>query len=221
MDRNLISLLVSFLYVIVVIVSACLVSRFTRIKPINVRKSVHILVSFWVFALIYGMDNPLYMAIGPFVFIVINSCIVYSGFGRILGERKKIFSGLVFYPFSLMLIVAGYAAGWLSLFSVMISILSMGLGDGLAAMVGYNIGSYFPRLSFKMYGRYTKTLFGTLTMFFVTFMIAFFFPIRWYLSLVIALVATLSELLVPPLFDNLSVPLFTAIASELLIRISW
>ena len=208
MNSEMIATLYSFLYICSVIFVGFLLKKFTRIGAEGVRKFIHILVSGWVFILVYGYHEFWYAVTGPIAFIVINAIFVYSGLGKYLGMgNRKRDNGLIYYPVSLLFMTIMYYRGYLPDYGMIASTLIMGFGDGLAALVGTKIGKH----PYKGTGG-AKSIEGSLTMFIVSAAVLLLFtPCAWYVSLTLALVATVFEMSTPLGFDNITVPMITAI----------
>ena len=196
----MIALLLTFIYVLAVLAVAYLLEKQGIIGAEGVRKLVHILVSFTVFPIAYCITEPWARLIGPALFIFINGFV-----GGKSGERMM---GLVCYPFSMLLLAAFMNRGLLSPDALVVGTLSMGLGDGAAALVGMRWG----RLKIG-----TKTAEGSAAMFIVTFSIFLIFgDSSWYISLLAAVIVTAVEAMTPHGLDNLSVPISAAILMEVL-----
>lgn len=218
---NILGLLLSFIMVILVVGLGFFLAKQEGVSSETVRKIIHIGVSNWWFILIAFFDKLSFALIGPILFILTNGVAVLSGFADRLGvsDRKRNF-GLIYFPISLFIaVLLGYTKT-VELFACGIGIITMGYGDGLAALVGKRYGKR------KLFGG--KTVVGTLTMFFVTFFVVLGFsygyaiPLlwsrAWYLSAVgIALVASLLEAYTPKGLDNLSVPIGTMLIAHVLL----
>ena len=210
MSINLLATFYSFAYILIIVGIAFLLYRYTGIGSEGVRKFIHILVSGWVFILVGMYDSLPWALLGPSVFIVINAVFVYSGFSKYLGMgNRKRDNGLIYYPFSILVLVIMMYNGLADERIVISSVLMMGFGDGLAAL----IGSRFGRHGYSFIGG-KKSLEGTLTMVAVslTILLAVYPEGPWYVSLLVAIFATLLENITPLGFDNISVPLLSALA---------
>ncbi len=207
-------LLFSFFYICLLVLIGFLLYRFLHLKSETVRKFIHIFTSNWVFILVYKINNPLYMVLGPVAFIFINAVFVYAGLGRYMGmnDRKRD-NGLIYYPLAILVLVLFYSSQVLTREAVLSGILIMGWADGMAAFVGVRWG----RHKYLVYGKYQKSAEGSLVMFFVSFLIVLYFGHKsWYWAFLVALVSTVTESLTPLGFDNLSVPLVAAFLTEVL-----
>lgn len=210
MNTNLLATIYSFIYILAIIAVAFVLYRFTKIGSEGVRKFIHILVSGWVLILVNCYDSLAWAVIGPVTFIFLNAAFVYSGFSKYLGMgNRKRDNGLIYYPFSILVLVIMMYNGLADERIVISSVLMMGFGDGLAAL----IGSRFGRHGYSFIGG-KKSLEGTLTMFAVslTILLVVYPEGPWYVSLLVAVFATLLENITPLGFDNISVPLLSALA---------
>jgi phytol kinase len=191
--QNYIGIAVSFAFVFGVIFLAKFMARFGKEAS---RKTVHILVSnWWLLAMVF-FNQPLWAAIVPACFVVLNY----------LSYRYKIFVvmertegkgdlGTVYYALSLLILsLLTFGPGRNPVVGAA-GILIMGYGDGLAALIGkrFSIGRY------KIFGS-TKSMAGNLTMLVVSFAVLMVLLIAtgagaslWLIALGVALVATLVE----------------------------
>lgn len=211
---NILGLILSFLWVGVVITIALMLTRSKRVSSESIRKFIHIGVSNWWFILIATMDSLAIAMIGPLLFMLVNSLAVATGLANYLGIKERIRNlGLVYFPVSLVILVAAGYTGTLPIWACGMGFLAMGYGDGLAALLGKRFGKR------KIMGG--KTLVGTVVMFMVTLLVVTLFSIGyridslwtaswWFGIVVIAAVACLLEAYAPFGLDNLTVPLGTA-----------
>lgn len=208
MNPNLLATIWSFAYILAVIGVGFILYRFTGIGSEGVRKFIHILVSGWIFILVYCYTEYRYAIIGPIAFIVINAVFVYSGCAKYLGMgNRKRDNGLIYYPLSILVMITMNYRGYLPDYGIVAPTLIMGFGDGLAALVGTSMG----RHPYKSAGG-KKSIEGSLTMFVVSFVVLLAVtPIDWYVAATLALVATVFEMSTPLGFDNITVPLVLAI----------
>ncbi|MBO5769707.1 MAG: hypothetical protein J6R23_00440 [Spirochaetales bacterium] len=217
LSENLMSLVLSFIYIGIIVLSALFLYWKLKWKGESVRKFIHILTSCWIFILVYRMDNWLCMVLGPFLFIFVNGFFVYGGYGVLLGmgDRKRD-NGLIYYPISLLFLVILYIKGAISSEAILTGILIMGWGDGLAALIGSRWGTH----TYKIYGKYKKSIEGTLVMFAASFLVAYFFGgLSPLYSMILAFVAICLENFTPLGFDNITVPISSALLTEVLCRL--
>ena len=196
MVNDIIWLLISFAYVFIVLLIAFLMGR-KGIASIYIRKTVHILVSLWIFIMAYGMESFAARMTGPVIFTIINFLFfIHNG-------RKG--AGIIFYPFSIALMIILMQTEVLSPSAVVAGTLAMGLGDGAAAIAG------------TLMGKKRKSIEGSGAMYVVVFNIVMAVTgIGVLQSAVAALAAAISERISPSALDNLTVPLITAGAVEVL-----
>lgn len=213
MDNNILGLVISFIFLGLVIGVAVLLRRFTGFSSEFIRKFIHIGVSNWWFILIAWMDNIWYALVGPVVFIILNSVMTFGEYGGFLGMNdKKRNYGLIYFPISLLILVLLVYNGKLAVAAATIGVLSMGYGDGLAAIVGHAWGK--KKLPFLTGG---KTWLGTVVMFFVVGVVAYIFapisevPYRLAVAVTTGLVGAFLEAATPLGLDNVTVPLGTAL----------
>lgn len=212
---NAIGLALSFVFIGVVIGIALLIKRFARISAESVRKFIHIGVSNWWFILLWWFDSLGYALVGPIVFIIANGVAVHTGAADVLGisDRRRN-QGLVYFPISLSLLVVAGFLEVLPMWACGMGVLTMGYGDGLAALLGKRWGVK------KIRGG--KSVVGTIVMFIVAMVVVLGFSVGyrldglWSLSwwgglAVTAAAAALLEAYTPYGLDNLSVPLGTAV----------
>ena len=206
-DQNILSLFVSVCFVCFTVLVAFLLYRFLHLRNETVRKLIHITVSNWVFILVYGFDNIGYALLGPIMFIFINTVFVYGGFGRYLGmgDRKRD-NGLIYFPITLLILTLSYYKGIMRECDVILGVLAMGYGDGLAALIGSRIGKH----KYIAFGA-NKSYEGSFVMFFTTLVIALLLDYSIPVSLIVAVVATILESITPLGLDNLTVPIMTAL----------
>lgn len=218
---NILGLILSFVLVGVVIGIALLLSRSKRVSSEAVRKFIHIGVSNWWFILIAAIDRAEIAMIGPLLFLAVNSIAVATGYANLLGIKDKVRNlGLIYFPLSLVVLVAAGYFGAVPLWACGMGCLTMGYGDGLAALLGKRYGKR------RIVGG--KTLLGTAVMFMATLLVVACFSIgyridslwsaSWWIGLVvIAAAASLMEAYTPFGLDNLTVPLGTASLAFLLL----
>lgn len=194
--NDILWLLISFLYILAVLLAAYCMGR-RGVQAIFVRKTVHILVSLWIFIMAYGMESPVARLAGPVLFTALNLAFyIHSG---------NISAGIVFFPLSITVMIFLMIEGILSVQSVVAGTLVMGLGDGAAAIAG------------TLLGKTRKSIEGSAVMFIVAFnVILACTGIGVIRAAVSALAATVAERVSPSALDNLTVPLLAAGAVEVL-----
>lgn len=217
MNTNCIGIIYSFAYIFLVLLLAVGIKHFFKIKDEIVRKTVHILTANWWFIVIHYFDNIHLASIGPLLFIFLNSMVLfYPNIGNHIGSGdKKRALGLVYYPFSLLILVFWTYSGFLPFYAATIGVLAMGYGDGFAAI----FGTLFGKKKFPI-PTGGKTYVGSFVMLFVCF-ISSFIVLKYSVditigqnvlfSLIVGLVATIVEIITPLGLDNISVPLISAL----------
>lgn len=214
MNNDFFWLLVSFGYICTLVLLGFIFYRYLHLGSEKVRKFIHIFTSLWILIVAYKMESPILMLLGPFCFIFINAVFVYGGFGKYLGmgDRKRD-NGLIYYPLSIFVLVLLSILGLCQKEHVVAGILVMGFGDGLAAIVGTEFG----RHSYKVYSKYKKSLEGSAAMLAVSLSVIMLSThCNIWVALVVSMVATVLENVTPLGFDNITVPISTALLLEVL-----
>jgi len=213
MNNDLFGTAYSIGFVFLVVLAAFIFYESGRMQGEAVRKFIHIMVSNWVFILVYTIDSLSFAIIGPVFFIIVNTIFVYGGYGKYLGmgDRKRD-NGLIYYPMTLLILVICLYAGTVSKGVMVASVLSMGYGDGLAALVGKKFGSH----KYSIFSA-SKSLEGSVVMFIVSSLAFLIFAkmTLWY-AILLGLFASLLEAVTPLGLDNLTVPLISAMLAEAL-----
>lgn len=216
MHGDLAGLALSVLLIALCLGSSVLVAKkgktvFGSHCPEVARKIVHIGVSNWFFIYLLVFESDLWPMIGLGAFAVINAVMNITGlFGRLMAQdSKKRNWGLVQYPVSIMILIAMCHCGIGNKVAVGCAVLGMGYGDGLAAIMGMNLGKR------KLPGS-VKTLAGSLTMLVVTLAVTLILNLVLgcaheasavvAMALGTAVVATFAEAYTPFGLDNITVP---------------
>ncbi|PKM60465.1 MAG: hypothetical protein CVU99_07955 [Firmicutes bacterium HGW-Firmicutes-4] len=206
---NLLGIIVSFIYVFSVIFLAKFLERFGKEAS---RKAVHILVcNWWLLAMVF-FDSPIWAAVVPACFVVLNYLSyrfqLFSSMERGAGKGDL---GTVYYAISLLILVMISFGPLENPVVGGVGILIMGYGDGLAAVVG----TRWPIKPYQILGS-EKTLSGSLTMFGASFLVTLILLAATGQSqdlipaIILAVLATGLEALTPQGLDNLTVPLVSA-----------
>lgn len=207
--NNILGIAVSFIYVFGVIFLAKFLERFGKEAS---RKAVHILVcNWWLLAMVF-FDSPLWAAVVPACFVVLNYLSyrfqIFSSMERGAGKGDL---GTVYYAISLLLLALITFGPLNNPVVGGVGILIMGYGDGLAAVVG----TRWPKWPYQIFGS-EKTLSGSLTMLGASFLVTTLLlaatgqPQVLIPAITLALLATLLEAVTPLGLDNLTVPLVSA-----------
>lgn len=213
MDSNVLGLVYSFSFIFAVIIIAFLLYRFAHLSSETVRKVIHIGVSNWVFILTGCFNTLSFALIGPVTFIILNGAFVYSGAAKLLGMgNRKRDNGLIYFPFSLLVMTLLYYRGLIQAHDVIAGTLVMGYGDGFAAL----LGSKFGRHKYSVMNA-QKSWEGTAVMFIASLaVILLVTPYSISKAIMMAVVATVFEAVTPLGLDNITVPLLTVLAGVLL-----
>lgn len=205
--NNIVGIVLSYVFIGVIIVVAKFFERFGKEAS---RKFIHIMLSNWWFLAMYFFDNVIYASIVPFSFIIINYISYKKNLISVM-EREDSNNdslGTVYYALSLF-VISIFTFGIIKKPEIgLCSILIMGYGDGLATIIGKSVKS----LSYKI-GKSQKTLAGSCTMMFISFLIVAVFlcsiQSNLYLlkSIVIAVIITILEAISIKGSDNITVPI--------------
>lgn len=213
MVKELLWLGLSAIYAFGVIIIAAILAKKTKLESQIIRKIIHIGVSLWVFFPVYTISNIYLAILFPIIFIFTNTYLTLSGRLKMLGmgERKKD-NGLIYYPISLTILILLAYLGVIEKSVLFISILVMGIGDGMAGIIGLKKGKH----KYKVING-EKSIEGSIVMLCASILvIGFFGDYSNHLVVLIALVATLAESITPYGLDNITVPLLTALMGAIL-----
>lgn len=216
--NNILGMILSIIYIGGVLFT----SKFVEKKGKEAsRKYIHILLGNWWLIAMFFFDSVIWVAILPLLFVFVNyfshKYNLIKSMERADGEEKDTL-GTVFYAVSLFVLVI-FTFGvikkpWVGL----LGIFTMAYGDGFAAVLGKKLKSK----EFNILGS-TKTLYGSLTMFIVTFLIHILYfgiaGIEYFIikAIIVAIFATLLEAVSIKGTDNIVVPILTAVLDWLLI----
>lgn len=209
--NNILGIVLSYVFVGIIIVSA---KFFEKAGKEASRKFIHIMLANWWFLAMYFFDNVIYASIVPLTFVAINYLSYKKNLISVMerDEDKKDGLGTVYYAISLFLI-AIFTFGIIKRPEIgLCSILIMGYGDGLAAIIGKSVKS----LPYKI-GKIKKTIAGSSTMLFISFIIAAIFLASvsadlWMLkSILLAISVTVLEAVSIKGTDNITVPVFACL----------
>lgn len=207
--ENLLGLIVSFLYIGIIIVTA---KFFEKVGEEASRKFIHIMLSNWWFIAMFFFKNTFWAAVGPFCFIIINYISYKSNLISVMEREKQDGLGTVYYAISLFLMVI-FTFGIIKRPEIgLCATLIMGYGDGLASIMGKTVKSY----EYKI-GDTKKTVAGSATMFIITFVLIAVFlssiasPLWILKSIIIASILTVVEAVSIKGTDNLTVPVIATL----------
>lgn len=209
--RNIVGIGLSCIFIAIIIIAA---KFFEKAGKEASRKFIHIMLSNWWFLAMYFFDNVIYASIGPFCFVIINYISYKKNLISVMEreEQEKDGLGTVYYALSLLLI-AIYTFGIIKRPEIgLCSVLIMGYGDGLAAIIGRSVKS----LPYKI-GKTKKTIAGSSTMLFISFFIVAIFlasvqsPMWMLKSVLVAVSVTILEAVSVKGTDNITVPIFACL----------
>lgn len=217
--NNVFGVIVSIIFIGIIFVAAKL---FEKAGKEASRKFIHIMLSnWWIIAIIF-FNNVFFAALLPALFIVINYASYKMDIIKVMErdeeDENKNSLGTVYYAISLFILSIITFGPLKNPLIGLCGIAVMGYGDGLAAVIGQSIKSP----EFKIRGN-TKSLAGSLTMFFVTLMIiagfltysgSTYVAIK---SILTAILMTIVEAISIKGTDNLTVPLLTSLLAFLMI----
>ncbi len=205
-------ILLSFAFVLAMLLLADILRRYFRVPVTATRKVVHIAVGMWIFPTLFLFEHWGWALLPPLAFVLLNALSLrFHLFAAIeVAERTP---GTVLFPLSFALLLGIFwpmgrpevAAG---------GIMAMTWGDAMASIVGRNWG----QAGYRLWGQH-KTWLGSLacfswTLLALTLTLRFLGGLEPPLALgqaaLAGLVATLAEGLSPRGTDNLTVPLATA-----------
>ncbi len=204
------ALVYSYAFVFAIIGLSTLLLKLGWLSDEGSRKFIHIGVGNWMIFAALLFDNLLLALIPPLTFVILNYLSYRFDLVKAMERKDKSSSdlGTVYYAISLFVVVLlDYVLFGTWQLSV-VPILIMAYGDGLSAVIGQR----FP--SAKIFQN--KTVFGTLTMFIASFVIAVLYLNTWWVIALVAVAATVIELFSPRGFDNLSLPLLVYLVLYLL-----
>lgn len=209
--NNILGIILSYVFIAIIIVAA---KFFEKAGKEASRKFIHIMLSNWWFLAMYFFNNVIYASIVPLSFVVINYISYKKNLITVMEREEKEKDGLgtVYYALSLF-ILAIFTFGIIKKPEIgLCAILIMGYGDGLAAIIGRSIKS-FP---YKI-GKTKKTIAGSATMLFISFVIVAIFLAStgadlWMLKAVLlAISVTILEAISIKGTDNITVPIFASL----------
>jgi len=209
--RNIAGIILSYVFIAIIIIAA---KFFEKAGKEASRKFIHIMLSNWWFLAMYFFNNVIYASIVPLSFVIINYISYKKNLISVMEreEQEKDGLGTVYYALSLLLI-AIYTFGIVKRPEIgLCSVLIMGYGDGLAAIIGRSVKS----LPYKI-GKTKKTIAGSSTMLFISFFIVAIFlasvqsPMWMLKSVLVAVSVTILEAVSVKGTDNITVPIFACL----------
>ena len=217
---NWLGLIVSFVYIGLVIVSAKIFEKWG--KELS-RKYIHIMLgNWWIIAMLF-FNNVWFAIIGPAVFVIVNYISYKEDLIKVMERDKQDGFGTVYYALSL-LILSIVSFGILKNPAIgLVPTLVMAYGDGLAAIIGKKTKSKKYKLSDTK-----KSFAGSLTMFIISLILIggylvftyndiFWASTHWPLiTIMMAFCVTAIEAVSGKGIDNISVPISTLLLLTLI-----
>ena len=213
--KNLIGIMVSYVFIALILISA---KMFEKSGKEATRKYIHIMLCNWWFIASYFFTNVIWACMVPLSFVVINYWSYKKGIIDIMERESTQQDGLGTVDYAISLFVLSiFSFGILKRPEIgLVGVLTMGYGDGLAAVMGQTIKSKEYQI-----GSSKKTVVGSATMFVVTAIIVSIFLMHtpfWYIkAFVVSLLITMVEAISIKGTDNLTVPILTSALLAILI----
>jgi uncharacterized protein (TIGR00297 family) len=215
--NQILSIVISFAAVFVVLAGVALLKKKRGWGDEATRKLVHILVSNWILLALVLFTETWAVCVAPAGFVIINYISYRKGIFSAIERAENNTPGTVWYAVSLLVLcLAGWQLGtpWIAA----CGILSMGYGDGLAALMGLRKNRrLFPAPLDH------KSLEGTLTVAVMTAIVVGALGLVYAPSaalraaLCCGALAAAVELYSPGGIDNLTLPLGVSIATYLIV----
>ena len=210
--KNIIGIIISIVYIVIVfLISKPLTKKGEEIS----RKFVHIMLcNIWIIYLIF-IDSLVVACILPALFIVINTLSYKFKLIKSMEREENDGFGTIYYAISILLVTI-FTYSLKKPMLGLSGILTMGYGDGFAAIIGQTVKS--PK--FKI-GNTTRSLAGSLTMFIISLVISIITlnllgTNYWIVKSVgIAFVSMVIEGISIKGIDNITVPLIVTLLTFL------
>lgn len=212
---NFWGIVVSFLYIGIVIISA---KMFEKKGTEFSRKYIHIMLGNWWLIAMYFFTNVWFAMIGPITFVIVNYISYKKNLIKVMERDQQEGLGTVYYPLSLLILTIVSFGIYKDPLLGLIPNLIMAYGDGLAAVFGKLIKSK----RYKFNGA-KKSYAGSFTMFIVsTICIGVYLWLKhseifwqtghWPLvTVMMAYCITMIEAISSKGFDNITVPMSSLI----------
>lgn len=210
---NWIGLVVSYLYIGLVIVSAKLFEK--KGKEIS-RKFIHIMLGNWWLIAMFFFTNVWFAIIGPISFVIINYISYKKDLIKVMERDEQDGLGTVYYALALLILAIVSFGIYKEPLLGLVPTLVMAYGDGFAAVFGKLIKSKRYKL-----GETKKSFAGSLTMFIISTILiggylflkhstVFWQTGHWPLiTIMMAFCVTAIEAMSGKGIDNISVPVST------------
>lgn len=208
--QNIYGYIASTIYIGLVFALAKILGRFGKEAS---RKCVHILLAnWWIIAMMF-FTTPIYAAIMPAVFIIVNYLSHKYKIIKMIERDKEEDDtlGTVYYAVSLTILSLLTFGPMGDPIIGLAGIFTMGYGDGLAAIIGKKVKS----TTYKV-GNSTKSIAGTSTMFIISTIISslilFYMGASYWIlkAILVAIIATFTEAVSAKGTDNITVPILVS-----------
>lgn len=220
MSRDIIALLVSFIYVFAMIGIAEGLRKWRNYSVEFTRKFIHIAVGMWAYGTVLLFERRAFAIIPPLAFVAINTFSYWQGTFKAMETGEKGQLGTIYFPISFAILVWLL---WDRPHLLVASLMPMTWGDALAAVVGRRIG----QRRYTIAGS-TRSLEGSAVMFLVSWAatlppLLLLVPTPMNLvavagiAAVTSLGATIVEAISPWGIDNLTVPAVSALILVLML----
>jgi phytol kinase len=208
MDRNILGIIIGFVFVFFMIFVATVLQKLFKMSNDFSRKIIHISVGNWIFLALFYFSEWYYAIVGPVAFVLINFLSYkFTIFKAMELEEKN--PGTIYYPISLTICTFLTFIQKPHLTLPFLGILAMTWGDGFAAVIGQK----YPLRQIRP----GKSIGGSASFFLFTFLSSFIYLFAagsalaeeaiFLISFAAGLLGTLIELFSPKNADNLTVPI--------------
>ena len=211
--NNWIGILVSYLYIVLVIIGARIFEK--KGKEAS-RKFIHIMLGNWWFIAMYYFTNVWFAAFVPATFVIINYISYKKDLIKVMERDVQDGLGTVYYAISLLILVIVSFGVYKEPSLGLIPNLVMAYGDGLAGLLGRMIKSKRYKLSDTK-----KSVAGSITMFVISTLLIGGYLLYWHkeifwstphwplVAVLIGFAITAIEAISEKGTDNITVPLGT------------
>lgn len=213
----LVALILSYLFVFSIIFIATIVQKLRGLSAEFSRKFVHIGVGNWVFVALYLFTDWRWALIPPVSFVLINYLSYrYSIFKAMELEEKN--PGTIYYAISLTILTFLAFQNFPVQILFYLGIVVMTWGDGMAAVIGKKWPVKVMRQGRSIGGAMAFFLFSSIASFiFLSLYSDFSVTGRVFIGLGISMFGALVEMFSPKNWDNITVPLATALLTGIFI----
>ena len=211
-QNDLVGVVLVYLYVAILLV---LTEKVLHKHPVAARKVLHIMVGNVAFILPIFLTREImaFVAAGPFIFLTFLMS-PHTPIKSIRGKTSAAGHGMGLVYYSIAWTVLAYIF-FDDKVIIAIGILAMSYGDGFASLIGQK----FAKRKYNIYSE-KKSYIGSTSMFisaFIMFIVALlYYQINItvgvvFILIIIAISATVAEIITPKGLDNLSVPFIAAL----------